>query len=83
VGGRTGVDGEGEPILLTEVERVCLDLVGLPKTLGGNGHAALDGERQAEPVVVVGVLTDQVDPAGSERLDARRRHVRQGTRRAA
>ena len=36
----------------------------------GDGDVAIDRHRQDEPVVVVGVLADQVDPAGSDR-DAR------------
>ncbi len=37
--------------------------------LGRHPHAALDRERQAEAVVVVGVLADQVDPPRGECLD--------------
>ena len=42
----------------------------------GDGDAAVDRERHREPVVVVGVLADQVDAAGAERDDP----LRQGAR---
>ena len=37
--------------------------------LDGHGDARADGERQAEPVVVVRVLADEVHPAGRKRPD--------------
>ena len=57
-----------EALELAEVERVRLDRGALER-LSGHGDPALDREGEAEAVVVVGVLADQVDPSGSERLD--------------
>ena len=54
--------GELELVLLAEVERARLDAVAVER-LGGDGDAAVDRERQREPVVVVGVLADQVHAA--------------------
>ncbi len=51
-----------EAVALAQVVRVRLDR-GAGSGLGGHRDAALDGEREAETVVVVGVLADQVDPA--------------------
>jgi hypothetical protein len=39
--------------------------------LRAHRDAALDGERQAQAFVVVGVLADQVHAPGGERLDTR------------
>ena len=48
----------------------CASIAPPASGLGGHRDAALDREREAEAVVVVGVLADQVDPSGGERLDA-------------
>jgi hypothetical protein len=62
-GARRG--GEREAVLLAEVERAGDDLVAAERR-GGDRHPGGDGEGQAEPVVVVGVLADQVHAAGRE-----------------
>jgi hypothetical protein len=54
--------------VLVEIQRARLDLVAVER-LRGDAHAALDREREAEAVVVVGVLADQVDPSRREGLD--------------
>ena len=46
------------------------------RCLGAHGDALGDRERQREPLVVVGVLADQVDAAGRERAAALTRHGR-------
>ena len=62
---RGAVSGvERELVVLAEVERV--DLEAARAGVGGDRDAALDRERHREPVVVVGVLADQVDAAGAE-----------------
>ncbi len=60
--------GEGERVLLADVERACGHLVAVAR-LDRHRDAAVDRERQREPVVVVGVLPDEVDAAGSAGLD--------------
>ena len=62
--GAAGV-GEREGVLLAEVLRAGLDAVAGDR-LGRHRHAAVDRERQRQPVVVVGVLADQVHTAGAE-----------------
>ena len=59
--------------LSPQIERSGVDHPGLG-SLGHDGHAPLDRERQAEPEVVVGVLADQVDAAGAARRDPLGRH---------
>ena len=54
-----------------EIEGVHLDPVPGVERHGTHGDASVDGERQTQPEVVVGVLSDQIDPAGSESLDTR------------
>src|SRR5919109_4044787 len=68
------VRGERKSVALGEVERMRLDVVLAGERLGGHCHAALDGKRQTKAVVVVGVLSDQVDSPGRERPHARLRH---------
>src|SRR3954471_2549042 len=63
---------EREAVALAEVERLGLD-----RPLGAGGRldrdAGGDRERQAEAVVVVGVLADQVDAPGPEGADGAHR----------
>ena len=59
----------GELVVLAEVERVDLPA---RRRRRGHRHPALDRERHRQPAVVVGVLADQVDPAGAERADHER-----------
>ena len=53
-----------------EIERVQREGVAR-YAAGGDRHAAVDGGRQDEALVVVGVLADQVHPPGGERRDLR------------
>ena len=57
-----------EAVALAEIAARGLDRVPC-SGLGGDRDASLDREREAEAVVVVGVLADQVDPPRGERLD--------------
>jgi hypothetical protein len=58
----------GEDVVLSETGGVG-EHAPVERRLGADGDAALDGERQAEPVVVVGVLPDEVDAARAVRGD--------------
>ena len=59
-----------EAVGLAEVARVRLDRAAR-RGLRGHRDAALDGEGEAQPVVVVGVLADHVHAPRGERLDTR------------
>ena len=48
---------------------IGLDPCAPTSAVGAHRHAVRDRERQREPLVVVGVLADQVDPPGGERGD--------------
>ena len=63
--GRVDRGVEREAVALAEVERVRLDRGAAERARPRTVDAALDRERQAEPVVVVGVLADQVTRPGA------------------
>ena len=61
--------GQLEAVAAREVDRDRLD-PRCAERLPLHGHALADRERERQPEVVVGVLSDQVDPTGSEHGDA-------------
>ena len=62
-------------LLLVERQRVHLTVIARS---GGDPGVAVDGHRQHEAIVVIGVFADQVDPAGRAREHRRRGAVALG-----